>query len=79
MNRIKFGTCSGDESSMCALKQATIRVVAVMGEGLAEAETKQLIAYARSNNKVEVDSDLENNLNIIYVLFYNWSNYLFHN
>ncbi|XP_022633543.1 ATP-citrate synthase beta chain protein 1-like isoform X2 [Vigna radiata var. radiata] len=37
---------------MCALKQATIRVVAVMGEGLAEAETKQLIAYARSNNKV---------------------------
>lgn len=44
--------CSAAASSMAALKQPTIRVVAIIAEGVPEADTKQLIAYARSNNKV---------------------------
>ncbi|XP_047174020.1 ATP-citrate synthase beta chain protein 2-like [Vigna umbellata] len=51
---VNFASHGGGGSSMCALKQATIRVVAVMGEGLAEADTKQLIAYASANNKVVI-------------------------
>lgn len=37
---------------MSALKQPTIRVVAIIAEGVPESDTKQLIAYARANNKV---------------------------
>lgn len=37
---------------MAALKQPTIRVVAIIAEGVPESDTKQLIAYARANNKV---------------------------
>lgn len=37
---------------MSALKQPTIRVVAIIAEGVPESDAKQLIAYARSNNKV---------------------------
>ena len=37
---------------MEALKQPTIRVVAIIAEGVPEADTKKLIAYARANNKV---------------------------
>ncbi len=37
---------------MEALKQATIRTVAIIAEGVPERDTKQLIAYARANNKV---------------------------
>ncbi|KAM0954507.1 putative ATP citrate synthase [Dioscorea sansibarensis] len=43
---------SAAASSMSALKQPTIRVVAIIAEGVPEADTKQLIAYARANNKV---------------------------
>ncbi|CAM6066957.1 unnamed protein product [Sphagnum tenellum] len=39
-------------STMDALKQPTIRVVAVIAEGVPEADTKKLIAYAGVNNKV---------------------------
>ncbi|KAI3698285.1 hypothetical protein L2E82_41714 [Cichorium intybus] len=39
-------------SSNLALKQPTIRVVAIIAEGVPESDTKELIAYARSNNKV---------------------------
>ncbi|KAH9531432.1 hypothetical protein CY35_19G037900 [Sphagnum magellanicum] len=39
-------------STMDALKQPTIRVVAVIAEGVPEADAKKLIAYARANNKV---------------------------
>ncbi|CAK9207636.1 unnamed protein product [Sphagnum troendelagicum] len=39
-------------STMDALKQPTIWVVAVIAEGVPEADTKKLIAYARVNNKV---------------------------
>ncbi len=39
-------------STMDALKQPTIRVVAVIAEWVPEADTKKLIAYARVNNKV---------------------------
>ncbi|KAH0671378.1 hypothetical protein KY290_026733 [Solanum tuberosum] len=39
-------------SSMSALKQPTIRVVAIIAEGVPESDTKQLIAYAKTNNKV---------------------------
>lgn len=46
-------TCSAAGSSMSALKQPTIRVVAIIAEGVPESDTKQLIAYARANNKVE--------------------------
>ena len=44
--------CSAASSSMSALKQPTIKVVAIIAEGVPEADSKQLIAYARSNNKV---------------------------
>lgn len=37
---------------MEALKQPTIRVVAIIAEGVPEHDTKKLIAYARANNKV---------------------------
>ena len=47
-----YFTCSAAASSMAALKQPTIRVVAIIAEGVPESDTKQLIAYARSNNKV---------------------------
>ncbi|URD83821.1 nodal modulator [Musa troglodytarum] len=43
---------SAAASSMSALKQPTIRVVAIIAEGVPESDTKQLIAYARANNKV---------------------------
>ncbi|KAJ0035511.1 hypothetical protein Pint_24344 [Pistacia integerrima] len=45
---------SAAASSMAALKQPTIRVVAIIAEGVPEADTKQLIAYARANNKVVI-------------------------
>ncbi|KAH0870069.1 hypothetical protein HID58_077091 [Brassica napus] len=41
-------------SSMPALKQPTIKVVAIIAEGVPESDTKQLIAYARANNKVVI-------------------------
>jgi hypothetical protein len=44
--------CSAYASSMSALKQPTIRVVAIIAEGVPEGDAKQLIAYARANNKV---------------------------
>ena len=37
---------------MSALKQSTIKVVAIIAEGVPESDTKQLIAYARANSKV---------------------------
>ncbi|KAL9248669.1 ATP-citrate synthase beta chain protein 1-like protein [Drosera capensis] len=45
---------SAAASSLAALKQPTIRVVAIIAEGVPESDTKQLIAYARSNNKVVI-------------------------
>ncbi|XP_028760154.1 ATP-citrate synthase beta chain protein 1-like isoform X1 [Neltuma alba] len=45
---------SAAASSMAALKQPTIRVVAIIAEGVPESDTKHLIAYARSNNKVVI-------------------------
>ena len=39
---------------MAALKQPTIRVVAIIAEGVPESDTKQLIAYAKANNKVKM-------------------------
>lgn len=48
---------------MAALKQPTIRVVAIIAEGVPESDTKQLIAYARSNNKVSRSMDLRFNRN----------------
>ena len=44
--------CSAFESSYEALQQPTIRVVAVIAEGVPEADTKKLIAYARAHNKI---------------------------
>jgi ATP citrate (pro-S)-lyase len=43
---------SATESSLEALKQPTIRTVAIIAEGVPERDTKHLIAYARANNKV---------------------------
>ncbi|GJN32074.1 hypothetical protein PR202_gb20548 [Eleusine coracana subsp. coracana] len=43
---------SAAASSMAALKQPTIRVVAIIAEGVPESDTKQLISYAKANNKV---------------------------
>lgn len=44
---------SAADSSKSALKQPTIRVVAIIAEGVPESDTKELIAFARANNKVE--------------------------
>ncbi|CAN6543482.1 unnamed protein product [Malus baccata var. baccata] len=41
-------------SSMAAIKQPTIRVVAIIAEGVPELDTKQLIIYARANKKVVI-------------------------
>ncbi|KAL3690394.1 hypothetical protein R1sor_016703 [Riccia sorocarpa] len=41
-------------STMEALQQPTIRVVAIIAEGVPEGDTKKLIAYARANNKVVI-------------------------
>lgn len=38
---------------MEALKQPTIRVVAIIAEGVPEADAKKLIAFALANNKVQ--------------------------
>lgn len=43
---------SAYESSLEALRAPTIRVVAVIAEGVPEKDTKHLIAFARANNKV---------------------------
>ncbi|GJT44068.1 ATP-citrate synthase beta chain protein 2 [Tanacetum coccineum] len=43
---------SAAASSKLALKQPTIRVLAIIAEGVPESDTKELISYARSNNKV---------------------------
>eukprot|EP00878_Enallax_costatus_P014196 GHUV01014848.1.p1 GENE.GHUV01014848.1~~GHUV01014848.1.p1 ORF type:complete len:206 (+),score=49.41 GHUV01014848.1:163-780(+) len=43
---------SAYESTMEALQTATVRVVAVIAEGVPEKDTKRLIAYARANNKI---------------------------
>jgi ATP citrate (pro-S)-lyase len=43
---------SASESSMEALKQPTIRTVAIIAEGVPERDTKHLIAFARANNKI---------------------------
>ena len=37
---------------MEALRQPTIRVVAIIAEGVPERDTKQLIAYAQANGKI---------------------------
>ena len=39
---------------MSALKQPTLRVVAIIAEGVPESDAKQLISYARANNKVRI-------------------------
>jgi hypothetical protein len=44
---------------MEALKQPTIRVIAIIAEGVPEADAKRLIAYARANNKVHWTSLLQ--------------------
>jgi len=49
---------SAAASSMAALKQPTIKVVAIIAEGVPESDTKQLIAYARANNKVGYNTKL---------------------
>ena len=43
---------SAFESSMDALKQPTIRVAAIIAEGVPERDTKALIAYAKENGKI---------------------------
>lgn len=43
---------SASDSTMEALQTATVRVVAVIAEGVPEKDTKRMIAYARANNKV---------------------------
>ncbi|KAI8471432.1 MAG: citrate synthase-like protein [Monoraphidium minutum] len=43
---------SAFESTMEALQQATVKVAAVIAEGVPERDTKSLIAFARANGKV---------------------------
>ncbi|KAJ1380588.1 Succinyl-CoA synthetase-like [Sesbania bispinosa] len=54
INFASFRRCSATESSMAALKQPTIRVVAIIAKEVPESDTKQLIAYARANNKIVI-------------------------
>ncbi|XP_054805432.1 ATP-citrate synthase beta chain protein 2-like [Prosopis cineraria] len=49
---------SAAASSMSALKQPTIRVVAIIAEGVPESDTKHLIAYAPSNNKARREMEI---------------------
>nr|GEV03228.1 ATP-citrate synthase beta chain protein 2 [Tanacetum cinerariifolium] len=42
---------SAAASSKLALKQPTIKVVAIIAKGVPESDTKELISYAKSNNK----------------------------
>uniref|UniRef100_A0A0D3DC73 ATP citrate synthase n=1 Tax=Brassica oleracea var. oleracea TaxID=109376 RepID=A0A0D3DC73_BRAOL len=51
---VGFSIYSAVASSMAALKQPTIKIVAIIAEGVPESDTKQLIAYARANNKVVI-------------------------
>ena len=46
------GVHSAFESTMEALHQPTLRVAAVIAEGVPEQDTKKLIAYARKHNKI---------------------------
>lgn len=57
-NVLFFSCISAAASSMAALKQPTIKVVAIIAEGVPESDTKQLIAYARANNKVGYNTEL---------------------
>lgn len=50
---------SAAASSLSALKQPTIRVVAIIAEGVPESDTKELIAYARANNKVMIQMEVD--------------------
>lgn len=43
---------SAYESSLEALRQPTIRVCAIIAEGVPERDTKQLIAFAQANKKI---------------------------
>ncbi|GFP85255.1 ATP-citrate synthase beta chain protein 1 [Phtheirospermum japonicum] len=53
---------SAAASTMAALKQPTIRVVAIIAEGVPESDTKQLIAYAKANNKGGMSNELYNTI-----------------
>jgi hypothetical protein len=54
---------------MEALKQPTIRVVAIIAEGVPEADAKRLIAYARANNKVlKLPSQVDQSSGQIFML-----------
>ena len=44
--------CSAFDSTMEALRQPTLRIAAVIAEGVPEQDTKQLIAYAQKHNKI---------------------------
>ncbi|CAI9752701.1 unnamed protein product [Fraxinus pennsylvanica] len=52
-----WGFVCAAASSLSALKQPTIRVVAIMVEGVPETHTKQLIGYVNANTKVMPKSD----------------------
>ena len=43
---------SAFDSSLEALHQPTIRILAIVAEGVPEKDTKTLIAFARANNKI---------------------------
>ncbi|KAM3349076.1 hypothetical protein ACQJBY_022311 [Aegilops geniculata] len=53
---------SAAASSMSALKQPTVRVVAIIAEGVPESDAKQLISYARANNKGGMSNELYNTI-----------------
>lgn len=52
---------------MEALQQPTIRVIAVIAEGVPEADTKQLIAYAAQHNKIVLGPATVGGLQVIDV------------
>lgn len=51
---------------MEALQQPTIRVIAVIAEGVPEADTKQLIAYAAQHNKIVLGPATVGGLQVLF-------------
>lgn len=52
INPFLFCFSSAAASSMTALKQQTVRVVAIIAGGVPESDTNKMLAYAKANNRV---------------------------
>ncbi|KAK9155814.1 hypothetical protein Sjap_003294 [Stephania japonica] len=53
-----WGVICAPAFSRAALKQPTIRVIAIIAEGIPKSDAKQLIAYAKANNKGGMSNEM---------------------